>query len=352
MDSAAGQHRLKELDALRGVAAFIVLLYHYTVRYGEVTGDTARTALRVPLGNFGVQLFFIISGFVILMTIDRAASVREFAIARFARLFPAFWAACVVTFGAVLAFGLQGRSIPWSDAWLNLTMIPRALGARMIDPVYWTLQEELLFYVVMALVFAAGLRKWVFFVMAAMIGASIAGVELFRWMGLFAIGMVIFDSRRGVDWKHGMILVLALADAYLRPVWPDSSIPEQPRMWYAVVICVLAAVVTAATRFRLPWLASPVPVFLGTISYSWYLVHQNVGYIVIRESRELGASATWSVVIAAAASIALASILAFGIERPAYRLIRDRLKRTPPHQSALSAPALHTAPNAPPPGRG
>jgi len=85
--------RIEELDALRGLAAFAVMLYHYTAGEGPRL-NRAELLVSVPWGHFGVQLFFVISGYVILMTVRRVRTAGEFAVSRFARLYPAFWVAC------------------------------------------------------------------------------------------------------------------------------------------------------------------------------------------------------------------------------------------------------------------
>jgi len=90
----------------------------------------------------------IISGYVILMSIDRSRSALTFAVSRFGRLFPAFWASCAVTYGVVSLMGLALREVALRDALLNLTMIPVSLGVGRIDGVYWTLEVELTFYIV------------------------------------------------------------------------------------------------------------------------------------------------------------------------------------------------------------
>ena len=63
--------RLVELDALRGIAAMAVVAYHYTTHYANQIGHLTRLRFGFPAGNYGVHLFFLISGFVIFMTLER-----------------------------------------------------------------------------------------------------------------------------------------------------------------------------------------------------------------------------------------------------------------------------------------
>ncbi len=82
--------RLLALDSLRGIAALSVMVLHYLNDSRGAYGlDNAYW--QFGQGNFGVQLFFMISGFVILQTLDRRSRVLDFAVARFIRLYPTFW---------------------------------------------------------------------------------------------------------------------------------------------------------------------------------------------------------------------------------------------------------------------
>lgn len=83
--------RLVEVDALRGVAALAVVLFHYTTRFTDLFQPGVPPAVSFPGGHYGVNLFFIISGFVIFMTLEKTARPLDFVVSRFSRLFPAYW---------------------------------------------------------------------------------------------------------------------------------------------------------------------------------------------------------------------------------------------------------------------
>src|SRR5690348_9141450 len=85
----APRNRIKGLDALRGVAACSVLVFHYTTNYQRVYGHHGAMPFSFPYGPFGVQLFFLISGFVIFMTLEKTSRPSDFVRSRFSRLFPA-----------------------------------------------------------------------------------------------------------------------------------------------------------------------------------------------------------------------------------------------------------------------
>jgi peptidoglycan/LPS O-acetylase OafA/YrhL len=98
-----------ELNALRGFAAFAVMLFHYTSRYGQLYGYNDLLPFHMSWGQYGVQLFFLISGFVIFMTLGRTRQPINFVVGRFSRLYPTYWAGVIATFTIVAVMGLPGR---------------------------------------------------------------------------------------------------------------------------------------------------------------------------------------------------------------------------------------------------
>jgi peptidoglycan/LPS O-acetylase OafA/YrhL len=82
--------RLFELDAMRGLAASSVLLFHFGV---------------FKYGCTGVDLFFIISGFVIFMSLEKSASLKRFWLSRLIRLFPSYWLSVIITIASVSLIG-------------------------------------------------------------------------------------------------------------------------------------------------------------------------------------------------------------------------------------------------------
>ena len=80
--------RITELDGLRGIAAILVVLYHYTTRFSlKFNNDILSNITFFKYGHYGVQLFFVISGFVIFMSINKINSPFEFVYKRFIRFF-------------------------------------------------------------------------------------------------------------------------------------------------------------------------------------------------------------------------------------------------------------------------
>lgn len=98
--------RLHEIDALRGVAAMAVALFHYTTRLTELYGARSGADVSFGHGHYGVNLFFVISGFVIFTTLEKMSRPMDFVVSRFSRLFPVYWAAIFLTLSITHALGL------------------------------------------------------------------------------------------------------------------------------------------------------------------------------------------------------------------------------------------------------
>ena len=137
--------RIEELDGLRGLAAIAVVLFHYTTRYSEIYGRETGLPFEFPYGNLGVELFFGISGFVIFMTLDRTRSLGDFVVSRVSRLYPAYWAAIILTTAVVNLEGMTEFMRSPFEITVNFTMLQSFVGVRAVDGVYWTLAVELAF---------------------------------------------------------------------------------------------------------------------------------------------------------------------------------------------------------------
>ena len=147
--------RIQELDALRGIAAIAVLCTHYFNFYDywhhihNVFDGISK------YGSYGVHLFFVISGFVILMTISRCKTLLDFVVSRFSRIFPAYWTAMLVT--ALVLTLLHSPDRPtWLQVLVGFTMTEKLFGIPHVDGSYWTLNVELSFYFWITIIFLLG----------------------------------------------------------------------------------------------------------------------------------------------------------------------------------------------------
>ena len=343
----SGAVRMKSLDSLRGLAAISVMLYHYTFAFdlhGLFPGHQ-KAVYSFGLGHLGVNLFFMISGFVILWSTQRVHGVGQFAWSRFSRLFPPFWASIFIVSAFVLigehAFHGGFGALQFSFAqWVaNFSMVPRwfpGVNWQPLDGAYWTLALEMGFYVVIGVMMATGLtRRNRIVPTMAVVWALDAGLNGLNFLHRLSIG----DHAPGqVDYTPLFIVGMAL---FL--LFQETDRPKRDRqiLWvmvaatpfleflrfnYAnglVVIGLVALMVLAIFR-TVPGLTSRPLQFFGAISYSLYLVHCYPGYVTIKLLLDAGWNRNLAVLVAIGQSIVLAVLLNRIVEKPVTRWLRER----------------------------
>ncbi len=341
-------HRLLALDALRFVAAAAVLLYHFTATstatrfWGGVPGAELFPAINhaTRYGWLAVELFFVISGFVILMT-TQGRSLTHFIGSRVGRLFPGYWA-CIVLTAVLHAFWSGGRSLSFGETLLNLTMVQDLVGATSSQVVYWTLLTELKFYLLVGVMLAFGpltreriVGLAVVWPLAGVVARATGQYELgevlvARYSPYFAVGMMLFLLRRdGVRGNRLVVAVLggnvALCCHHVLAAADGAtelqSVPVHGGVSLAIVLACVAAV-WAASSPRIV-LRGRVPVALcatgGVLTYPLYLVHSEFGYATIEALTTRGLP-PWATL---AAAIAVTTLLGWAI----YRFVEQRWSR-------------------------
>ncbi|MEZ5461197.1 acyltransferase family protein [Dokdonella sp.] len=332
--SGSKASRIVELDALRGLAALAVVAFHYTTHYGNEVGHIGPAPISLAFGNYGVHLFFMISGFVIFMTLEHTRTAMDFVVSRFSRLFPAYWAAILISAAFVYTIGMSAQQVPWRDVAIDFTMIQQILGAEHLDGSYWTLQVELFFYMQMLFWFVLGLLhriRWI--IVAWLVLAVICGLAekhdihlsytarellIVRHIPYFALGILFYRIRTHPLERRGDIALIGLCLVAIglafKPVYLEV----------AAISTAIFALFAAGLLGGLRW--APFA-FLGTISYSLYLLHQAIGFSLIWHLETVGVSASLAALVAAVAVTILATGLTFLVERPAMRAIRRARRR-------------------------
>lgn len=350
---AAGHPRLYEIDLLRFLAALSVVLFHYSFRGGARDGFTS---LQYPAlwpaaqyGYLGVNLFFIISGFVVLMS-AMGSTPKRFAISRLVRLYPAFWFCCLLTF-AVSVLSADPRFVcTWRRLLPNLTMMHEFLGIGHIDGVYWSLTVELRFYFLIMLLLLLGRMGWLGRCLALWLVASVvlgpmglargplryASRMLFPDYAAYFVAGAGFYLAYREGWsvrKAGLILAsLALAiHSALRQADQQSAYygVHFNRVVVVAFIVMFFALFALIASKRLTDLASPRFVILGALTYPLYLIHQHIGYILFNALRPRVDLHLlfWGVV---ALMILAAWAINRGVERPLAKPFKAWLERVLP----------------------
>ena len=246
--------RIKYLDGLRGVAIMLVIFSHYwgSQWMTNLPVPAAVASLRpVRQGWVGVQLFFLISGFVILMTVQRCTSARQFIYKRWLRLFPAMAIATVLTvaFNYTVQPIAKFHSTPWYDAIPGLIFVSPSLLSVIfqidVDSLHrswWTLYVEVVFYVVFGIAyFYMGWKRATLFLLllglailaAAPVlvtfgasGSALRLLEPFDWLGLrfylwFASGILFAKAKsQSSNLLFGLAILTGLTAALLVRPFP------------------------------------------------------------------------------------------------------------------------------------
>ncbi|WP_158925326.1 acyltransferase [Acidisphaera sp. S103] len=146
--ATTGSVRLGWIEACRGVAATAVVIYH-VVRHFNKNGGLSHLASMVQFGHAGVDLFFVISGFIILFVhfgdIGQPARIGRYVERRLTRILPAYWVAVALSAAMIVA---GGHDLPLRDVIWAILPVP-IFGEPIVD-VAWTLQFEFVFYVLFA----------------------------------------------------------------------------------------------------------------------------------------------------------------------------------------------------------
>lgn len=321
--------RFEELDALRGIAAIWVVLYHYTSRYDAMYADVPRFPFSFPNGELAVYLFFMVSGFVILMTLRVSHEIWDFVVSRGSRLYPAYWAGVIITFTAGVLWPLPGQRYTLAQLAVNATMLQDYFYVQPLDGVYWSLTYELGFYAVMCVVF---LRRWLNQLVP--IGAL--------WLALaFTHHLTSQFWDVGVPYRLSVLLVLKYAHLFIAgmmfyEIWHGHKSAARLALLAAcaamaivvhgltrgVVVLSFFAVFFASISGRLNWIRVRPLLWLGLISYPLYLTHELLGFRLIYALEASGIPAAASVAITLALVLMLAATISRLVERPAMRSIR------------------------------
>ncbi|MCP1469102.1 peptidoglycan/LPS O-acetylase OafA/YrhL [Sphingobium sp. OAS761] len=327
---ASPKKRLTELDALRGIGALCVLVFHYSTRFHELFPQASHVPFSFPGGNYRVLLFFTISGFAIFFTLDRIGSVADFIVNRFARLYPAYLVAMLVTLSIeYIAQATQLLVGPFAIL-ANLTMLQGFAFLPEVDGAYWTLTVEIAFYVCMITLWRfAGLKRlepwlagwlavrWLYWVWPDMPERVIMLLVL-RYVPFFILGMLSYRVWRGLrSWRQqAPYALLALMSVATMETWD-----------VLLVACVLLASFAALIAGRMRFLAWRPLVWLGGISYSFYLIHQHVGFVIMLEAARAGYSPWVGFFSAFLTALLLGTLINRVVERPAGEAILAWWKR-------------------------
>jgi len=275
--------RLKELDILRGFASLNVVVFHYTSRYRDIFHHEYPVKYDWYFGHVGLELFFMISGFVIFMTLQKVNSVQEFSFKRLTRLYPAYWICICITL-LISSFWKMPRSEELTNfqILMNFTMIQGVFEIPNLDGAYWSLVPELFFYTLMGVIFYLKWLKnirliaviWLIWILLNKLEIlSIGEYFLNLKYGMFLLSGILFYK---IKFNNGNLIdhILIIICLFMA-IWINQmpyNIYAYPFLFFLFYLFIYG---------KLKVLNFAPLLFLGYISYPLYLLHQNIGYAMI-----------------------------------------------------------------------
>lgn len=301
--------RIGSLDGLRGLAIAMVVLFHAYAGHQALIPWAYNAGLQ-PVARFGwlgVELFFLISGFVILMSLEKCPTFLEFLRRRWLRLFPGMLIATVLVFCTAILMPERPLGQPrlFDSVWGLFFVDPeifKAVGveARALEGVFWSLFVEVKFYLIFGALYFIFPRRAVagltvlfgaafVYKLAAFFGAVprsfdtlIFTVLSLQYFGWFCVGAILY--RFHVTRKPWTLLLatLVLAPAVLATAGSDKAVMAISVAIY-LVFCV-----AIFTRIGVACFASPLPVMAGFVSYPLYLIHENAMVALTIKAHSIG----------------------------------------------------------------
>ena len=292
--------RLELLDYGRFFAAVMVVLFHYTFN-GILNGKISSITHIEPLvevtryGYLGVELFFMISGYVIFFS-AKTRTPSEFAVSRAIRLYPSYWFAVLFTSFFAILWGQDMMQVHITQIIANLSMIHSFIGIKDVDGVYWSLVYEISFYAAVTICLIAGLQKhlekvfiaWPFLMLAAILFSMETLPYLGGYYCYFSAGAMFAIIKN----KRSLVTIIPLGISFGLCILFSLHVAEAKTLRQGIEYSpyVISAIISAFFLFFLlqnshigQSLKLPKSKTLGALTYPVYLIHAHFGYMFLTQ---------------------------------------------------------------------
>lgn len=336
------------LHGLRGVAAFMVFIAHCVGGYALNLCDDCnyKPALSVinNIGTFGVEIFFILSGYVIT-----AASLRTgpklFFIRRFWRLYPILLLFTILFFIGNFYLGLEPEKNRWDYLLYNLTFTNLLFDTPALTPNAWTITYEVMFYLltyglVYSFIGSRNLLSGILFSLLALLFFIKYPISIYFVLGVLTYfinvkysGTVKSSSRKNIFLAEGLSAVLILVLSSFEVTYRWSWLLSHPTAFILMIaVFIYINCLLSGKSLSGKWLEKKWILYLGTISYSLYLAHP-YSYLLTRSillklenisGMDLFTSIWVFLSFALVATLSVSVIVHKLVEAPAYRFMTGR----------------------------
>lgn len=323
------KQRLLELDSLRGIMCLCVMIFHYTTRYQELFGHRIKYPIEFPYGKFGVQFFLITSGFLIFYIKVPKFSLKNFLFKKVIRLYPAYIVGIIITYIVLNIYPLEGRTVDLNTFLFNLTMLQGFFQVPYVDSAHWYLTVELIF-VIWSSILLFFIKKYANFntdkalALFVILSIAIRLVNTFipinrlirlllltEYAPYFIIGILLSIKEKENSRFNKVIMILCMI-----------SIIMSRDIGLFVVTSIIIIIFKLMLNNKIKFINNKVFLFIGSISYSLYLIHQNIGYAIINKIENSGIFTELGLLIPALISIFLATIITYLFEKPLLKYLK------------------------------
>jgi peptidoglycan/LPS O-acetylase OafA/YrhL len=211
--AASGSSRLGWLDALRGIAALVVVFDHSS--YSFMAEFRQELMPEFNTSRYGIMVFFLVSGYIIPASLERRGCVRTFWIGRLFRIYP-LWAAVVTGIMAAAALGVaevrdfDGQNVA-SVAAAHLMLLQELLGTPNLLLVLWTLSYEMAFYLLVVALFTVRLHQ-----RSAAVAVTLGALAALSVAAGFVLPVSALSNALGTGWLialSSVVMVTAICCA-------------------------------------------------------------------------------------------------------------------------------------------
>jgi len=324
---AQEKQRLSNLDLLRILAALGVCLFHFNWY------DDSTLSWLFTFGYLGVNVFFCISGYITPLVLTWSkfsySDSGRFLLSRFFRLYPAFAVIALIVmvsyaFGCpLLGYAQHLDEVTWSRTLANYLLYADFVGERWYVPVFWTLGVEAQFVVAILLVFPLlahpkpAVRAAVVLLWALAPLCVEKGPTILSYTALYAMGMAVFlkQHKSLPTWVFVVLLGMAF--------YAHFMVVSEFAAWTALGT---ALVVAYIPQISVKWTQYLKIDYLGKLSYSFFLIHINIGGAVLVQTKVF--PSTWpyqlpAVLAATLLSVFVAALFHRWIENPCHKYARS-----------------------------
>ena len=348
-------------NACRGIAATSVMIVHlgisFWINQPAIAGFTGLPALSIDLpffarwlnlvpinfAAFGVALFFVVSGFVIPISLERYKA-RAFLAARFVRIWPTYWAGFAITLAALaLGAAVSGGQAPFNLVQAVVHFFPPLrplVNSKPIDGIVWTLEIEFFWYA-LAAALAGPLRRGTLAAFAAPVALFAIFCAAWAATALAPAGWAKVAERLNFVVVYAPFLIFMFCGVALN--YRQRGLIGQPACGALLALCLalfMAAVASgklagiaepesyglalgvfiAAQAGQRAFTGGPILRFLARISYPLYVVHGFAGFVLLHALLVAGWTPTAALVVTVAIAIGLAWLIHVAVETPSHRL--------------------------------